>query len=415
MDGPAAGFATSRPPAAPDPAPASQPGNRPGPTAGASAGGPRTVLHVFGVLDRGGAELRTLEVVQGLAGEPVRFLVCTLTGRAGGLAERYRKAEVQVVPLALRSPAFALRFVRLLRRERVDVVHSHVLFGSGVVLAVAALAGVGERIAHFRSDGSAHTQPSPLRRLRYALLRRLILLTATQVLGVAPGTLDANWGTGWHEDRRFSVLPSGVELDVYRGPAGPLRRELALPPGAALVLHLGRADIATKNRGLAVRVVAEARRRGADVHLVFVGRDGRDTADARTNRDVLARLAETEGAAAAVHFLGERSDVPGLLAAADLLLSTSSREGLPGVLLEAAASGVPVVSSDVPGARFIADEVPGISIVRLADDVSTWADTTLATLAGPGRDELLAADALRGSIFDLDTCLERYRRLWRVR
>lgn len=371
----------------------------------------RTVLHVVGVLDRGGVERRTLELLEALRDEPIRFVICTLTGRDGELAADYRRSGAVVVPIGLRTLLFPARFVRLIRRERVDVVHSHVLFASGYILLLAAIAGVKNRIAQFNSDAPEHGRSS-LRRLRYFLLSRLLDLTATQVVGVAPSALDGNWGRRWRSDNRFSVVPSGVDLGAFRRPAGrPLRGELGIDSATSLVLHLGRADVPSKNRELAVAVLAECRDRGQPVELVFVGRDGKDVPDGERNRSVLAALARARGADDHVHFLGERSDVPEILTSSDALLFTSRREGLPGVLLESVASGVPVVASDLPGAIFIAERVEGVTIVRLSAAVTAWADALTAAL----RQRRPDPDALKGSIFDLNSCVQSCRDLWCAR
>lgn len=374
----------------------------------------RTVLHVLGVLDRGGVERRTLELLAGFRDAPVRFVICTLSGRAGELAEDYRRAGATVVPVGIRSPAFPLRFLRLLARERVDVVHSHVLFASGYLLALAALRGVRVRIAHFNSDSPDEYVPSWWRRLRYAVLKQLLDGFSTRVVGVAPSTLDANWGPRWREDPRASVLPSGIDLTAYvRSPDRALRRELGIGDATSLVLHLGRADIPTKNRELAVEVVAECRRRGMDVELAFVGRDGSSDATAASNRAALQTAAAAGGVGERVHFLGERSDVADALSSSDALLFTSRREGLPGVLLEAVACGTPVVSSDVPGAVYIAQQVDGVEVVGLSAPVDLWADALAVALhqlppcsAGPG------AHPLEGSVFDLERSLASYSTLW---
>ncbi len=86
--------------------------------------------------------------------------------------------------------------------------------------------------------------------------------------------------------------------------------------------------------------MAEPRR----AHLLVVGRTGGDT-------ERLEGLARSLGVAGRVHFLGARSDVLVLLAASDLLVSGSRAEGLPGVVLESMAIGVPIVATDLPAMR----------------------------------------------------------------
>lgn len=372
---------------------------------------PRTVLHVLGVLNRGGVELRTLDIVRALRGDRVRFLVCTLSGLPGSLAEDYRRTGARVIPLRISDPRFAWRFLRLVRQENVDIVHSHVHFSSGFILALAWLAGTPGRIAHFRSDSDG--RPSTVARsLRNRLLRTLIRRTATAVIGVAPGTLESNWGGEWSSDDRFAVIPNGIDLTAFAlGPDSTLRTELGITAQERLIIHLGRADIPTKNRELAIEIAGELQRQGHPWHLLFVGRDGRTADDADQRVEALRALADREGVLDRVHFLGERQDVPRLLSAADLMLLTSTREGLPGALLEAIACGIPAVSSDVPGALYIAESVPTVTIVPLGTLVANWAlavETAGARASGAD----LAKPTLARTPFDLVVSLERYRALW---
>src|SRR5512147_139747 len=94
------------------------------------------VLHVFGQLLRGGAELRTVELAESFGGVHVRSDFLVLSGLDGSLDERVRAAGGDVIKCRL-DAGFPIRFYRLLRRRRYDVVHSHVHFFSGVTLAIA--------------------------------------------------------------------------------------------------------------------------------------------------------------------------------------------------------------------------------------------------------------------------------------
>ena len=113
------------------------------------------VLHVFGRLERGGAELRTVELAESFLQERVRSGFLVLTGLEGALDERVKIAGGDVIKCPL-TCAFPSSFYRLLRTRRYDVVHSHVHYFSGVILAIARAAGTPGRVAHFRTamDGS---------------------------------------------------------------------------------------------------------------------------------------------------------------------------------------------------------------------------------------------------------------------
>lgn len=379
-----------------------------------AAEGRRVVVHVLNVLDRGGLEVRTLEVIRGLDPRTVRVIVCTLAGRRGELASAYEAAGAEVVPLDMRSPGFARRFLRLLRAERVDVVHSHIHFSSGPVLTLARVAGVRIRIAHFRSDSHGRERSGPAREAYYAIARVLILAFATTVVGVSPSSLQSNWGRVVDRDPRFQVLPNGIDTSHLRPPAETrLSAELGLSPDGLLAVHVGRADIATKNRSLAVQVLSRGREEGLAMKLAFVGRHGSDQASMMRQAGLVSMI-EGLGLTDHIAFLGERGDVGSILHQADVLLSTSTLEGLPGAVLEAAACGLPVVSSDVPGAVYIADQLEGIEIVPMTADPPEWvAALRRAAVAGSDEDRAARRNRFSASVFSLPTSLRAYRELWR--
>jgi glycosyltransferase involved in cell wall biosynthesis len=112
-----------------------------------------------------------------------------------------------------------------------------------------------------------------------------------------------------------------------------------------------------------------------------------------------------------VHLLGERDDVARLMQQADVVLLTSTREGLPGVVLEALSTDIPVVVSDLPGTRELRDSLAGIFLVPLGAPASAWADAIEAQLDHPS-----APGALRQQLLDspygLHESAQRWEGLW---
>lgn len=360
--------------------------------------GPVRVLHVFGAMDRGGAEMRTLEVMRRVDRSRVALEFCALSGRAGSLDDEIRGLGGEVHACRL-DAGFAPRFVELVRRREVDVVHSHVHLTSGLILAIARLAGVRRAIAHFRSTSDDRGEGLARRAYR-AAMRQLIDRSATQILGVAAGVLDAAW-PGWRDDPRCRVIYSGVDPARFAGDGAraEVRAALAIAPDAPLVVHVARFH-PPKNQPFAVDVIAAM----PGAHLAFVGR-GDTPLEAETRRRV-----EALGVGDRVHFVGERRDVERWLCGADLSLLTSTHEGLPGVVLESLAAGTPVVASALPGVHEIADVMPGVHARGLDEPAAAWARTASQILRAP-RDATLAA-AFAGSRFALATSAEALTAVW---
>ncbi len=329
------------------------------------------VLHVFGTMDIGGAELRTVELLHELGPAGVEFEFLTLSGNAGALDAEIRSLGGAVHPLRL-GLSFPLRFWRLLRRVRPDAIDSHVATFSGVLLLGAWLSGVDRRIAHFRSDGDGHPDTAR-RRIQRAGMVRLIRLFATDIVGVSPSALTSGYRPDWRADERARVIVNGISPFKPDEGAGRLRTLLGASDDAVLLCHVGRPS-AEKNRVHTIRVLRAVRDLGVDAHLALVGGTGPDSPEI----NAAARSLHVENV---VHDLGSRRDARILMSEADVMLLTSTREGLPGVVLESLSTGTPVVASDLPGVEFIAASIQGIHVVGLDEPASEWARAVVAAIA----------------------------------
>lgn len=360
------------------------------------------VLHIFASVDTGGAEKRTLELLEYLGGKGGVHAIVTLSGRRGTLLGRFEAAGVEVYPCSIKSPNFVSKFWKILRNFKPNVVHAHVAEFSAVPLLIAKCFGIRQRIAHFRSDGTRPTTLSALFRRR--LLTAMISCSATRIIGVAPGTLTNAYRNEWNSDKRAIVIANGLNLPLIR----ESKTKFLLPESDQQnlrIVHVGR-SAAVKNRERAIRIIAEVNAL-TPADLIFVGRDN------RAEREVWINSAKELGVEDRVYFLGDRPDVIPILKNSDVLLQTSFYEGLPGVLLEALAVGLPCVATRLPGSEFILDEVGGPALLDLDQSDSEWAQTIIGQSVdscrfNPGLDQ----SRLSGTIFDLDVSAESMRAVW---
>ncbi|MDR7085926.1 glycosyltransferase involved in cell wall biosynthesis [Aeromicrobium panaciterrae] len=349
----------------------------------------RQVVHILGALDVGGAETRALELCQALPASEVSQTFVCLSGRKGELAPQFLAAGAKVIPLRISwRPSFVIQLFLIFRRHRPAVVMSHVSLTSGVILAVAWAARADQRIARMHSTGDSHDTGMLRRAYRY-LAATLLGVTAQQISGVTQSSLDWVQQHGATRRRiaaRSVVMPNAIDLDRYRPPSTPP----PLGPGGT-VLYLGRAS-PEKNRAHLVPIQRELLTLGPWKTLV-AGEGGSD--------DLSKSLPE------GLQLLGARSDAPDLLRQANVLVLPSFREGLPGVILEALATGVPVVASDLPTIRELAETMPGIWLVSLDEPVHVWAEAI--QIAARSAD----AATLRGSMVDSQFDLKKNVSVWR--
>ncbi len=260
--------------------------------------------------------------------------------------------------------------VRRLRAGRVDVLHAHKI-GSNIWGAFWSLvAKPPVFIAH------EHTWSFEGNRPRKLLDRHLIARRADAFLCVS------------QEDRRRMIeieridpskliyVPNGIPpLSLPENPA--IREELSIPADAPII---GAICVLRDQKAVdvLVRASAEVRERFPEVRVLIAG-DG-------PLREDLERLRGELGLEGTVHFLGNRSDVPALLASFDIAALSSDYEGAPLVIMEYMAAGLPIVATRVGGVPdLIEDERSGLlverrspselaaALIRLLDDPETAA------------------------------------------
>jgi glycosyltransferase involved in cell wall biosynthesis len=173
---------------------------------------------------------------------------------------------------------------------------------------------------------------------------------------------------------RTRVIYNGVDGELFRPrqPSGWLRAELKLPPSAFLVATIGQIGL-RKGQDILARAAASLMGQLPDAHYVLIGeRNSRKHESIEFEKSVLERF-QAAGMSQRLHRLGYRDDMPKLLPEIDLLVHSARQEPLGRVLLEAAASGVPIVATDVGGTREILTDGASARLVP-ADDVMQLAN-----------------------------------------
>lgn len=295
------------------------------------------VAHVIHRLATGGLENGVVNLVNHPLAEDYRHAVVCMTG-ATEFRRRIRRADVAVLELGKREGqdfrAYG-RLWRLFRRLRPAIVHTRA-WGTLEAQVYAALAGVPGRV--HGEHGQSVTGPDGSRR-RHRAIRRAIDPLISRYVAVS-GDL-ARWLSGLvaSPETRVTRIYNGV--DTARFFPAPQR---AAGQDAFVIGTVGRMQ-PVKDQLTLVRGWLCLRRRAPDVfartRLVLVG-DG-------PLREPAERLVGAEGCAAAAWFAGERGDVPELMRGMDLFVLPSLAEGTCNTVLEAMASGLPVVATHVGG------------------------------------------------------------------
>lgn len=232
-------------------------------------------------------------------------------------------------------PLFCLAFARFLRFRRIVVLHSH-LFGA---VTSASFSTFVARIPHVGTLHDTYTVEERKSRIAYLTLAAKLGTRLVAVSGQMKGYYD---GLGGYGPGVVQVISNGVDLERYgRRSARSCFPELQLDVEDVVFICVGRLEEIKGHHDL-VAAFAGVRARARGV-LIIVGEGPR--------RTEIERQVEELGLVSSVRVLGQRNDVPALLGVADCFVLPSYSEGLSCSIIEAMASGLPVVATDVGGNR----------------------------------------------------------------
>lgn len=282
----------------------------------------------------------------------------------GPYGERLRALGLRWMPVALRrrslnplrEAGFVFSLVRLLRRERPDVLHNFTLKCAIYGSLAARLASVPGCVNAVTGMGYVFTSDDLKARLLRPLVAGLMRLTlggqrARLILQNPDDVAFFTAGRIVHPDHIRLIPGSGVDCERFhpgppRPPGGPLR--VLLP--ARLLWDKGLAEYVAAARQL--------RSEGRDIHFLLAGQPDPGNPASVSEHDVMRWVDE-----GVVEWLGHVEDMPALFRSVDVVALPSYREGLPKGLIEAGASGCVLVTTDVPGCReVVTDGVTGLRV-----------------------------------------------------
>lgn len=352
-----------------------------------SSSKPLRVAHVITRMSIGGAQEHALLTVAGLAKDP-GFAVHLITGVDDGaegdmLGLARSRVPLTVVPEMRRNvlpfaDLVALwKLYRLMRRERFDVVHTH-LAKAGILGRLAAKIAGTPLVVHNLHGMVFHDyQPWLINRACWVAQILANPLTDHYVtVSEVVGDKAVESGIGSRES--FSTIYTGMELDWFldaQVDTGAVRQEFGIPEGVPVVGMVARMA-PVKNHAQFLEMAPGIIRQVPDARFLLVG-DGPLQAD-------LQRQAVDLGIAGNVVFTGmvPRERVPDLMAIMDVLAHTALYEGLPRVFVQALAMGKPCVAFDADGTREVVISGETGYVVPIGDG-QAMASNIIKLLADP--------------------------------
>jgi len=321
----------------------------------------RRILLVLSTLGWAGAETQVIHLASGLARRGHQLTVAALRDAAVNV-EPLEDLGVRILTLGAESRARRLLTVVQLARiaRRMDLVHSTgwdtTLWGRLAALLARRPMTITEQTPGRDEQVSRSGAP---RGRWLALHNRLLGRFTARTVACGRWQIPLLESEGV-PSASIVHIPNAVPVDELQAAAsngGVTREQLGLG-SRTKILFQGARLLPHKNQRATIAVLERLRGHFGDVRALLVG-EGSD----RSNLEREAREQGTEG----VHFLGRRDDIPELLGLSDLVVHPSRAEGLPLVLLEAIAVGVPVVAADAGDVKRLLDET-GAGICVGIDD-----------------------------------------------
>lgn len=207
---------------------------------------PIRILHVVGSMTAGGVETWLMNVLRGIDRDLFQLDFLVHTNQPCFYDQEIRALGSKIIPCL--NPSNPWQYSRNLSKilqqaGPYDVVHSHVHYFSGLVMRIAAKAGVPIRIAHSQNDTSTAEAAAGLARSGYlTLMNRWIDKYST--VGLACSELAAKdlFGSNWSQDDRYQVLLPGLDLTPFAQTVDriALRSELGIGQDTLVIGHVGR-------------------------------------------------------------------------------------------------------------------------------------------------------------------------------
>lgn len=324
------------------------------------------VLHIITRLIVGGAQENTIETCHRL--DPERFQVDLLSGpQLGSEGELFSTVDrgrvgLTVLPWLVRElnpPKDLVALIALwkcIRKGRYRIVHTH-SSKAGILGRIAArLAGVPV-IVHTVHGWGFHDRMGWARKRLYVALERRCGRFTDRLITVSDRDAKTGTALGIAGADRYLTIRSAIDLNPYLGDGEyreAARKALGLEADAPVVGSVGRLS-RQKAPDSFVKMAAEVLAHTPRATFLYVG-DG-------PLRPEITEMLERLGIADRVRLAGLRRDVPELLRAMDVFVLLSRWEGLPRALSQAMAAGLPVVATDVGGAReLVRDGVTGFLV-----------------------------------------------------
>ena len=343
----------------------------------------------------GGAEKFVVDIAERLDRHKYTVIVAqTRCNIESAFKHELQNTKISVVDLSGRSfPQMVMNQIKFLLKEKPDIVHANI--GSLLHIMLACkLCGIRRRVYTVHNEAKLLYGNSTIKKVMYKLAFTTFGFVPVAICPTVKESLVDSFGLdpdkipevrNGVDIKRFSPAKSRVENDVFQ------------------IVSVGTLYW-IKNQEMIIKTIVKLKNRGINLKLILLG-DGE-------NRNALTTMIRDSQAEEYIEMPGVVKNVENYLQNADLYVSASKTEGLPLSILEAMATGLPVVATNAGGTKdIVSDNVNGF-IVRVDDDDAF--ETAILSLycEKEKREEFAKESRVIAEKWSIDACVDGYSKLY---
>ena len=341
---------------------------------------PIRVLHVIGIMNRGGAETMIMNLYRHIDRSKVQFDFVENSSEPAVFDEEILSLGGRIFRCPHYNGKNHFTYVKWwndffkAHPKEYPIVHGHLGSTASIYLSVAKKYGV-YAIAHSHSSGTDHSLHENL----YQIMSYNTRNVADYFFACSEAAGKERFGSKVVSGDHYAVLNNAIDVNRFSyNPSvrNAVRDELGIGQIQLVVGHIGRYT-KEKNHEFILKIFSELKKMDSNARLLMVG-DG-------TLRTHIMQMAEQASLSSDVIFTGVRSDVERLVQAMDVFVLPSLYEGLPVTMVEAQTAGLPCIISDkVPSECILTEGL--VDIMTLSASPEAWAEKILAMRAIPRTD-----------------------------
>ena len=328
------------------------------------------ILQYTGAMNRAGAETLLMNMYRNIDRDKFEFHFISHTKEICDYDEEIQSLGGKIIyierPSIKNIKKFSNNFKNIIDDNGpYDAIHTHMQLLNGIVLNEAKKNGIKVRISHAHLNGD-YNKNSILRKIYVSYSKYLINKNSTHRIACSKES-----GKYLYNNNKFELINNAIDINQFEfnNKEGYIHDELSLNKDIKLITHIGR-FVKAKNHDFIIEVFNNIIKKDKKYRLILVGEG--ELMDSIKSKVSEYNLQEY------VYFLGLRSDINKILASTDVFFMPSILEGLPVVLVEAQAAGVPcIISKNIPKEVDLGLDI--VEALGLEEDKNKWIEAIISS------------------------------------